>query len=1251
MGRMDASLNVDHLLGVLDDDARPLPPRDEVLAAAHAVVAGCEHLFGGGAPGSEGLRRDEPRLARLIWRARKALDGADPAEAARLADWLLELAKAGSAAACDYRGVLARRSGQWAEALEWFARAGNAGSARGWFNCGFTVLLRSTAEARSANRPDESSLRSFPEEALAYFEQGAAHGDSQSAYYLSRHWNAIAAEQVDAADAEDARAQADRYLEEAARAAEPSEYAFLDFAKLLRDRRQWDEAYQFAVRAIDSGPGMLQRKNRYIARWEAAKIAQKAPPGSIAGWDSVLAEVAAFRPVIGENSAGRGQDFDTLLEGLRSKSRHSGDLSGAARAAIASLPVDYAGVRVQDVFSPDPGRRPEAQREAFSRILRLLRGDAEDMMTALDLLDHLDQWSKHLYSLRVAYARDVANDAGLHWQRGQLLMRMGRHDQALAAFRHSAGLKDDPDHVGMCHERIGTIHEQEHRYAQAAQAFLQGLQHSRHAGLLVRFAQAKLAERPANNGMPMVQLLKFFVNHQRETSAEHGPKWRYEGADQALFDLPEIEMPLDADPDKTAIKLAGIVRVWQEAVPPDSGARDHVRRAREFVVDLLSRRIVRHDNGDGFPSDLVKTLAQYTEDPEAAKNLAGLMLQAAEIPTGEKRRFAPCAATHRANLIRLLQAVAAGCSAGDGFPLPVLRAAIRIICERPAWREERFQVALGLTAIVWRAVLGRYVRGAGGGAEAEAPAFRRWLIAEVLQPLAGIEDDTLRRKWLFELVVGDKASVEYVLSRRLIDESRSLLRPLLSSSSMVAVGEWVRSEGQHACELLANRVLLGTDSWISASYGQLDTDAGRWAHEVLARHVKQRLSVSYRRAGILLSAEATAASHGALPPLCAVEAAGTAMRLTADFFAPPALQAMGLEGQVYAVGIKIMADPMSPAPLALWAELKLRAPMPFDALVETRRRFRSRARHEPSARLQWDPARDRIYFEQRLDIVPHRAALPADWLHFLNDLKNEYDEYRSSGIALTGFFDSRWTRFPHDIEALRDNPAEYCRAWSWVLHTVCDRFWGLFMDRLVSRQEDKRSVLLLLHGLKSEVETLVDKEGRGNDEFKRQLSKVRNILTRLQESADSFLGQELVGWTPTLFDLRGVTERAIRDVFGERAEVRLTTGSDTRAIGASRPLGLVLAEVLQNARKYGTLREIAILRNTEVDWSISIATDTRAGTAESRGKSARASSGQGMLFARALCEEAGFYYWQSPQPMPGAPLTVVISRGHVGAQF
>lgn len=1247
MGATESAPEIDHLLRVLDKDARPRASRDEQLVAANALYAEFHAIF---APQRGGTRllRGDPRLPKAIWRTLRVLGLTSAEVRDQLSAWMVDLATDGSGAACNYCGVLRRKAHEWPEALWWFARAGNAGNSQGWFDCGLTVLLRDKAEEKRSERDGEEAPQQkfgvLPDEAVVYFERGAEQGNTQAAFFMSRHWKAVADEETDIAASELARERSKRYVEEAAlglKGEAPTEYAFLDYAKVLRERGRWDEAYRYALTAIDAGPDSLRMSNRFSARWMAARIARDAPPGAIADWVAVPGTIAEFRPILTEREE-HTQAFDEILGDVQTKPADAAAYSTTAKLAIAVLPQEFAGVQVRDIFSIDRSKGAEAQRAAFSRILQLLRGGAEDMKVALDLLERLARWSTELQQVGVFHARDVAHDGGLQWLRGQLHYKMGQHDLAIAAFRRSSELKNDEDHIGMCFERIGAIYEEEFRYGEAANAFLKGLQVSRHAGLLIRFAQAKMLERPANNGAAMVKLLKFFVQHQPEVTEKEGPSWTYQGDDPALRGLPPIPVPLDAAPDRTAVKLAAMVRMWAKAVPPDAPRQAYVAYARSFVIEHLQGRIDRRRNPQDFPADLIYALAQYSDTSDAAAYLADLMRQAAEIKQG---RGPLRAASHRRNLAQLLESIAGGCSSGEGVTEPVLQAAVAIICVRPELREENFRAALALASLVWRAILGRYANGAQGAPPDQASAFRDWLIAHVIEPIAGIEEEKLRRQWFFELVVGDKASVEYVLSRRLVSAARNLLGPVLTLPSLARVGDWLRTDGEAACHDLASRVLLGVDAWVPECYAAGDTDTGRWAHEMLVSHVKTRLSGSYREARILLSVREEGEGEG-LQPLCAVEAASVAMRLTANFFSVPALQALGLMGEVRGVAIKLIADSGATEPLSMYAEITLRESMPYDDLVSLRKRFQRRSTGGHLG-FRWHPSRDLLQLEQHLEISSRKPELPKEWLRFLNELKNEYNEFRSSGIALTGFFDSRWDKFPASIESFRSDRAAYCDSWACVFHVVCDRFWALFVDRLVSRQEDDRSVLVLLHGLRAEVQKLQEMNMRTTTaEFKRQLSKVRNSLARLERSADVVLGQELKGWTSSLFDLQGVVQLQVREVFGESAEIPFKADDSTPVVGALRPLSLVLGELLQNARRYGRLENIEVERATEVDWSIAVTTRPRPNAfAISKSHAPRQlGTGQGMLFARALCEDAGFF-WRSEKPAPGEPHKVVFGRG------
>jgi hypothetical protein len=277
---------------------------------------------------------------------------------------------------------------------------------------------------------------------------------------------------------------------------------------------------------------------------------------------------------------------------------------------------------------------------------------------------------------------------------------------------------------------------------------------------------------------------------------------------------------------------------------------------------------------------------------------------------------------------------------------------------------------------------------------------------------------------------------------------------------------------------LSTQVLLGTSTWVPACYDKLDTDNGDYAHDVLVKHIKGRLAREYRNAKVLLSVRAERGRIDPLPALCSVEAAQAAMDLTTDALSIRTLETLGLRKHVDAVDVAVISDSHAALPLLMRAELNLHKPYPSKAALYG---LRARLDFEPAngrgIAFSWNLELGKAWLQRPLSMAQASGRVPREWLRYFNVLKNEYEDFRNSGIALTGFFDKMWETFPRQIEELETHD-EYCKAWSWVLHTACDRFWGLFMNRIVDRQEDDRSPLVLLHGVKSEPSPASSKTNR-----------------------------------------------------------------------------------------------------------------------------------------------------------------------------
>jgi tetratricopeptide (TPR) repeat protein len=643
-------------LTALDDDRVPKPEQKDFLEKASEAFQVLRADIDWTA-----TERGEVDFPRLLWRIHKVFKknrSAHKRELDQLETWLQALEDLGYLRAGRYLAMLARDQKDYDGAISRLSRLGTADAGDiempgVWFEAGYTVLLQHGLNA-DAIRTNEAGQGVLPEQAVVFFEKAAALEDAQSHYYLSQHWYAKAQDEDDATEAQGHR---ERAAEHTVRAADPkagnsSAQAWLDYAGILRKQNDWSGAWEQALRSIHATPDKIKRNTRFKARWFAAWVAHDAPPGELIGWSGVVEEVAKFQTVIGERPD-KAADFAKLLAAIQSKRQEAApQFPETAAQAIRDLPQNYETISIGALFSRTKADRPPAQRAAFAQVLELLRGGTQDIERALNLLDRLADWSKELQGLGVFYARDVANDAALMWSRGEVYFQLARYEDAITTFAKAAELKPgDPKHLGMCYERVGAVQLAQYQFNGAAAAFLRGFEESDHPGLLLQFAHAKFLARPVNNAASMMHLLKYFIESQPAVIADSKngkntvASWQYTGHDPALQTLPQITIPLDGQPDKSALRYAILIGIWAK-VSLNTNLDIAYRNASTFASCTLKERILAHK----FPALIPHALVSMAAQMDDTGFLTELMCDGAEMAdtTGRKRQV--CAATHRRSL-------------------------------------------------------------------------------------------------------------------------------------------------------------------------------------------------------------------------------------------------------------------------------------------------------------------------------------------------------------------------------------------------------------------------------------------------------------------------------------------------------------------------------------------------------------------------------------------------------------------------
>jgi hypothetical protein len=572
----------------------------------------------------------------------------------------------------------------------------------------------------------------------------------------------------------------------------------------------------------------------------------------------------------------------------------------------------------------------------------------------------------------------------------------------------------------------------------------------------------------------------------------------------------------------------------------------------------------------------------------------------------------------------------------------LLQQALTIVNAKPCLIDSNPSAARELCALIWRAMLSRYARGISG-AKDQAAAFRDWMVKDVLPLIAGIADAECRRRWFFELVVSDKASVEYALARQVVVEAQHILEPLVSSSSLGAARNWLRNFGNCAADALAFNLILDADKWLPQAYGATDTDTGKWAIDALSKGVYERLHKSFESKRVHFATTWSISPFIQLPPMCAAEVAAAAVRVSADLLAPNRLAELGFKNNLRSVSVEFFTTLDAARPIRLRTNLSLNSALDQRDLKNSCGQFLDFNKSaNPSFRSH--PNRTSATFEADVPLTMHAPVLPQDWLNFLNALKQEYTTYRTTGIAINDFFDRAWQTFPSEIESSYSTPAEYLGNWSWVMQTVCDRFWGMFMTRIVHGKEDERSALELIHELKKDFVDLLQINENANYNagyFQQKLAKIRQEIINLDHRADALLGQEISGREPVQFDLRAVVEQRLSDCFGESAISFLSASAGaTIVVGNRYDFERIVDELLNNAKNHGNLTGVTVEWRTSVDWFVRVNTAARDGQPRGNGLG----TGQGMQHARATAVNAG-YFWKVPTPNPGEPFVAVFGLG------
>ncbi len=1222
MGIMDelnkqaASLRLDWVLACLDRGG----PGYGDPAVGEAAVREALQIASSGLQTSpadaEAALLNDPRLPRTLWRALRWLAKNLPNSTYDVRQPLRALAQlAGSAEACRYWGLALRIDKAWDQALAWFGRAAEAGDPRAWFECGWVEVMRS-------GRKDPNEFALLPSAAIVYFQQGADGGDAQSAFLLYRHWAEVAAREEDSDAADVARVRADEYLQIAAHGG--SEYALLPWAHALAARGQWQEAFSTALAAarldFNKLPASLSSSTRFGARWAAAHFLARAPRDAITDWRSAVAEVASFLDDMIQPDA--RVNFGELIERVRLRESEPVGLSSQLThlQQLHACPLEVHGVPVQGLFDRDRAAARQRQRSAFERIRHLLR--TRDLLRAKEALDAVFVAAQDMEAAGWAPAWEVNQDAGLHWLHGQILMAMGDDDAALDAFRHSAGLKDDPDHVALCYERIAALHASCGDYGAAATAALHGFRAGGHlhAGMLVRFAELKLRHHPAANGIVVLKMLQYMVGKQRALrDGEPVEPWRYPGSDPSWLGVGEIPVPRDEQTGHTLARMVALFQDWAEAVRHDPGTQARVKNTRDWLAGVLEYEVLRPRLHQDLPAEPVYALARLAESgraQDALRRLITATLDPQDLPPVWRNR----AAVQPRHLAALIRAITAGCSVAGHIPDSLVSGATTLACARPTLWDEDFRSAQATVSLIWRALLERYAD-CSGTPEGCDPVvhFERWLREWVVQPLASIGDDVQRRRWFFELMVGNAAAVEYVMSARVARRGRDVLRPLLDLRATRDVHRWLHGDADEAIYAFVDLLMLRSNDWLPRGHGALDTDTGRYACRLFEPHLQGRLNKEYEHAKKRL--EVSSRWHGEPPPVSAIEASMALTELVNLAASQPALAALDLWGPLRACSIRIDMDEDPEYPVH--AEVRLRfapdidrafVPWACGRLWDVARSRNARVEVVPSGpkelRLSWT-----------LPIQPRWARTPPDWLRFFNDLKSEYDEFRSTGIAITGFYDLMWRHLPKDFPRWKAD--DYVEDWTRVIHLACDRLWALFLSRILSGREDERSALTTLHGLKTELSSLRQRSIDYAPDFRRQLDLVRNRLLRLEDWTRRVLAEELHGRDASLFDLASVVSTlAERALPGEAILARVhPEGASTQVLGPRAVVERVLGELLYNAARHGSNTSVTVYRHTRLEWSIEITTLRRRAN-PSLNQSAQ-STGIGLNQAKALCAESG----------------------------
>jgi hypothetical protein len=1166
-----------------------------------------------GASEVEAAQSPDPLLPVGLWRALNWLEGMDPDCIDEVRQALHALARrSGSAAACRYWGLVLRKEGAWESSLAWFARAAEAGHPLAWFECGWVEVLRS-------GRKDPSEFALLPSPALVYFQQGADAGDAQSAFLLYRHWAEVASRENDLDAAEIARLRVEHYLQIAALGG--SEYALLPWAHDLAARGQWQEAFETALAAAQLDfkklPASL-KKTFYPARWAAARLLARAPRDAIADWPGAIANVEGFLEDMTQPDA--RSNFASLVDSVRGRQVEAAGTPAqlALSLHLQACPPDVHGVPVQALFGNDRSAARLQQRNAFERVRQLLRD--KKLQQAKEALDAVFQSALEMEAAGWSKAWEVRNDAGLHWLHGQILMAMGQDGAALDAFRHSAELKDDPDHVALCYERIAALHASGGNYGAAATAALEGFRvgGNLHAGMLVRFAELKLRHHPAANGIEVLKLLKYMVGRQRALwNGDAVEPWRYLGNDPAWRSVGDIAVPRDEQPGHTLTRMVALFRDWAEAVRDDPGALGRVTNTRDWLADLLIDEVLSPGRHQDLPAEQVYALARLAESERVQDVLSRLIIATADLDAVHYQ-WRNRAAVQSRHLATLLQAIAAGCSSAGHIPDALVSAAAQLACARPALWDEDFRAAQAAVSLLWRALLERYADGPGTEERHPVAQFGDWIRELVVQPLASIGDDDQRRRWFFELLVGNPAAAEYAMSARVARHGRRVLRPLLDLRATRDVHRWLRYEGGEAMHAFVDLLLLRTDDWLPKAHAALDTDTGRYACRLFEAHLHGRLNKEYEHSGKRLDVQSR--WHGEPPPVSAIEASMALTELVNLAATQPALTALDLWEPLRACAIRVDMDEDREYPVH--AEVHLRfAPLVDRGFVSWACGRLLEEAQSRNALVDVAPTGPKeLRLSWTLPIRPRWSSVPSDWLRFFNEFKSEYDEFRSTGITISGFYDLMQRRFPGDFP--RSTPARYVEDWTLVIHLACDRLWALFLTRVLSGREDERSALTTLHGLKTEVDDLRHRSATYAPDFRRQLDLVRNRLLRLEDWTKRVLAEELHGHEVSLFDLVSVVSTlAERAVPGLAIPVLIQPhDAPTQVLGPRAVVERVLGELLYNAARHGVNTCVTAHRITRLEWSIEIETTRRRLRPSLRQQ--LHSTGIGLNHAKALCTES-----------------------------